>query len=140
MDFKIATWNIRSMNKGKKQKEIKILIMEERIQVCAVLETHIKPHKLPKVCESSFGDWDWFSNVQYSLNGCRILVRWDRNMVDMGMIHSSKQFILCMIEILANKTKFLCSFIYAANSGKVGKNYGETSLEIKEFPVGIHGQ
>ncbi|PWA88072.1 reverse transcriptase domain, Reverse transcriptase zinc-binding domain protein [Artemisia annua] len=86
-----------------------------------VVETHVKPHKLPKVCEATFGSWNWISNVNHSQNGCRILVSWYQTMVDVVMIHSSKQAMLCMIEIIANKTKFFCSFVYAANSGKERK-------------------
>ncbi|PWA90456.1 heat shock protein 70 [Artemisia annua] len=59
------TWNIRSMNKLKKQKEVRRMIVEDSIQVCAILETHVKPHKLPKVCDSAFGSWSWVSNVNH---------------------------------------------------------------------------
>ena len=48
MDLQIASWNIRSMNQLKKQKEVLNLLREERIQVCTVLETHIKAHKFKR--------------------------------------------------------------------------------------------
>ena len=95
--------------------------MDERIQVCAILETHIKPHKLPKACDRAFGDWNWLSNVSHSQNGCRILVSWDRNMVDLVVLHSSKQTMFCIIEIIPNKIKIFNSFVYAANTGKERK-------------------
>ncbi|PWA48482.1 hypothetical protein CTI12_AA490900 [Artemisia annua] len=98
MDFKIGTWNIRSMNKLNKQKEVRKLIIEERIQVCAILETHIKPHKLPKACDRAFGDWNWLSNVSHSQNGCRILVTWDRNMVDL-VIKKGKNYGGILVEL-----------------------------------------
>ncbi|PWA51515.1 hypothetical protein CTI12_AA464830 [Artemisia annua] len=93
-----AIWNIRSMNKLKKQKEVKKLILEEGIQVCAILETHVKPHKLPKVCEVAFGNWCWISNVVHSQNGCRIVVSWDKEMVNVMLLHTSRQHMHKVLE------------------------------------------
>ncbi|GJV92605.1 RNA-directed DNA polymerase, eukaryota, reverse transcriptase zinc-binding domain protein [Tanacetum coccineum] len=44
-DFKCATWNIRGMCIEDKQKEVKELIINENLSVCAVLETHLKENK-----------------------------------------------------------------------------------------------
>lgn len=70
--------------------------MEERIQVCALLETHVKPHKLQKVCEKAFGNRNWVSNVGQSMNGCRIVVSWNNDLVDLMVLHSSRQTMLCV--------------------------------------------
>ncbi|PWA81906.1 RNA-directed DNA polymerase, eukaryota, Reverse transcriptase zinc-binding domain protein [Artemisia annua] len=117
----LISWNIRSMNKLKKQKEIKRMIVEDSIQVCAILETHVKPHKLQKVCDKTFGSWSWISNVAHSMNGCRILVGWNSNVVNLMVLHSSKQTMFCLIETIPNRVKVYCSFVYAANYGKERK-------------------
>ncbi|GJT19200.1 RNA-directed DNA polymerase, eukaryota, reverse transcriptase zinc-binding domain protein [Tanacetum coccineum] len=77
MDYKIACWNIRSMNKLKKQKEVVKLIKEEGLSVCAIIETHLKPGRINEVSKRCFGNWNWVSNSVYSINSCRILVGWD---------------------------------------------------------------
>ena len=55
MDYKIGIWNIRSMNNGKKQKEIKKFIYEEKMHVFSVIETHVKASQLQDVCNKVFG-------------------------------------------------------------------------------------
>ena len=137
MDLKITTWNIRSMNKLKKQKEVKKLIAEEGIQVCAILETHVKPQKLTKVCEVAFENWSWISNVVHSQNGCRIVVSWDRDMVNVMLIHTSRQHMVCMIENLSNNVKFLCCFVYAANTGRKRKELWRDIISAKSVTGGM---
>ncbi|PWA70711.1 RNA-directed DNA polymerase, eukaryota, Reverse transcriptase zinc-binding domain protein [Artemisia annua] len=110
--------NIRSMNKLKKQKEVERMIVEDNIQVCAILETHVKPHKLPKVCEKAFGNWSWISNVSNNMNGCRILVGWNNALVNLMVLNSSRQSILSEIETIPSRIKVFCSFMYAANTGR----------------------
>lgn len=57
MDFKVASWNIRSMNKLKKQNEVLKLKREEGISICAILENHLKPGRLVDVSNRCFGGW-----------------------------------------------------------------------------------
>ncbi|GJW79885.1 RNA-directed DNA polymerase, eukaryota, reverse transcriptase zinc-binding domain protein [Tanacetum coccineum] len=59
MDFKIAVWNFRGMSKALKQNEVKNLIYNERLSMCAVLETHLKTKKIKKVCDKEFRQWEW---------------------------------------------------------------------------------
>lgn len=58
MDFKVATWNIKSMNQLKKLDEIQQLIREKKLSVCAVLETHVKHHKIVTTTSKVFGNWN----------------------------------------------------------------------------------
>ncbi|GJY29440.1 RNA-directed DNA polymerase, eukaryota, reverse transcriptase zinc-binding domain protein [Tanacetum coccineum] len=65
------------MSTGNKQKEVMEFIKKERLQVCAIIETHIKAKKVKDVCEKIFGDWEWISNSHYSTNTCRIMLSWN---------------------------------------------------------------
>nr|GEW90480.1 hypothetical protein [Tanacetum cinerariifolium] len=56
-------WNIRGMCKDIKQKEIKKFIAAEKIQICAILETHLKTKNISRACDYVFGRWRWASNV-----------------------------------------------------------------------------
>ncbi|PWA56013.1 RNA-directed DNA polymerase, eukaryota, Reverse transcriptase zinc-binding domain protein [Artemisia annua] len=117
-----ASWNIRSLNPKKKQKEVVNLIREENIQICAILETHVKPDKLSKVVQNVFGRWNWVSNISDSPKGCRILVGWDQNKVNLAVVNKSGQQILCGIETIKEKMRLFCSIVYAANHGKERKS------------------
>ncbi|GKC80830.1 RNA-directed DNA polymerase, eukaryota, reverse transcriptase zinc-binding domain protein [Tanacetum coccineum] len=105
------------MNQLKKQKEVLKLIRGENISVCAVIETHLKPDKLAEASNRCFGGWDWVSNSVHSQNSCRIVIGWDRNVVNVMILHMSRQTIFCLIESVDKNIKLYCNFIYAANCG-----------------------
>ena len=50
----IASWNIRSLNFSPKQREVKQVIFENQLSVCAILESHVRDSKLDKLCASVF--------------------------------------------------------------------------------------
>ncbi|GJW84490.1 RNA-directed DNA polymerase, eukaryota, reverse transcriptase zinc-binding domain protein [Tanacetum coccineum] len=104
------------MNNGNKQKEVLKFIREERLQVCAVIETHLKAKKIKDVCDKLFGSWEWISNTQYSMNSCRIVLCWNPASVRMHVIQISRQAILCQIESIDGNVKFYCTFVYASNN------------------------
>ncbi|GKA86412.1 RNA-directed DNA polymerase, eukaryota, reverse transcriptase zinc-binding domain protein [Tanacetum coccineum] len=55
-----------------KQKEVKKLILEEGLQLCAILETHVK-YKNIKVCNHVYGNWEYVTNGEDNNKGCRIM-------------------------------------------------------------------
>lgn len=118
MDLKIATWNIRGLGKLEKQNAIKNLVVNEKLSVCAVLETRIKGPKINKISEKVFGRWNWINNADVCARGCRILVGWNSDLVQCMVIHMSDQALLCSIEVTSTKEKLFCTFIYAENNGR----------------------
>ncbi|GJR91349.1 RNA-directed DNA polymerase, eukaryota, reverse transcriptase zinc-binding domain protein [Tanacetum coccineum] len=112
----INVWNIRGMSKAIKQNEVIKLINNKRLNMCAVLETHLKAKNINKICDKVFSQWDWISNAKYSPTCCRIFIGWDPMVVRVMIIHESKQSILCEVENVANKEKIVSSFVYAANT------------------------
>ncbi|GJW39228.1 RNA-directed DNA polymerase, eukaryota, reverse transcriptase zinc-binding domain protein [Tanacetum coccineum] len=131
-DLKIGIWNIRSLNQKKKQKAVLNFIKEENINICGIIETHIKPPKLSKVASMVFGGWDWVSNSVFSTNGCRIMIGWDKNKVDVMVVHMTRQVMLVIVEIIKLKQKVFCSFVYASNSGS------RINRDMQEFRERVH--
>ncbi|PWA41693.1 RNA-directed DNA polymerase, eukaryota, Reverse transcriptase zinc-binding domain protein [Artemisia annua] len=78
----------------------------------------MKKDRINKVCDRMFGNWEWQHNLNVSLKGCRIIVGWNTNVTRCSLIHSTRQAMFYLIEILNSNTKFLCTFIYAANHGR----------------------
>ncbi|GJY76477.1 RNA-directed DNA polymerase, eukaryota, reverse transcriptase zinc-binding domain protein [Tanacetum coccineum] len=70
------------------------------------------------VCDRAFGGWEWVSNSKFSENGCRIVVGWDNNAVNLMVINMTRQDMLCLIENKYDKNRVCCSFVYSANTGK----------------------
>ena len=74
MTIKIAAWNIRGMSTTSKQDEIKMLINENDLSMCVVVETQLNKKVVTKVCDRIFRRWSWLSNTTDSNKGCRIVV------------------------------------------------------------------
>ncbi|GJR99937.1 RNA-directed DNA polymerase, eukaryota, reverse transcriptase zinc-binding domain protein [Tanacetum coccineum] len=111
-----VTDNTKGMCKESKQKELKNFIAEEKIHVCAILETHLKTKSINKARDYVFGIWRWISNVAHSPTSCRIVVGWNVAEVDVMVIQSCSQTILYLVEIIQTKVRFFVSFVYASNS------------------------
>jgi hypothetical protein len=116
-DFKIAVWNVRGMCNSDMQKDVKRFIADEKLSMCAVIETHLKEKQIKKVCEFVYGDWNWYSNMKESNKGCKIIIGWNQAEVNVMPLHSSHQAILCVIENKENSRQFFCCFVYAAKGG-----------------------
>ncbi|PWA84059.1 hypothetical protein CTI12_AA163190 [Artemisia annua] len=91
MDIKIATWNIRGLSTSDKQDEVRKLISEEKLQVCAIIETHVKFPKVNKMGQVIFGNWEFVTNAENNNKGCRIMVGWNQNKVKAWLITKTKQ-------------------------------------------------
>ncbi|GJS52904.1 RNA-directed DNA polymerase, eukaryota, reverse transcriptase zinc-binding domain protein [Tanacetum coccineum] len=107
----------RGMSNEFKQKELKKFIVVEKLQLIAVLETHLKNKNIAKVCDKVFGNWSWVSNVAMSPTSCRIVLGWNAQAVKVMVIHSSKQAMFCLVETILDKIKTYVSIIYASNNG-----------------------
>ena len=130
MDCKITAWNIRGLGKSIKQIEVRKLIRNEKLCVCAILETHMKKERIQKIGDrvfgnwswqhnlQVFGNWSWQHNLQVSRKDCRIMVGWDNEKVQCNLIHYTEQTMFYYIEVLQSPIKFYCTFIYATNSGR----------------------
>nr|GEW95362.1 RNA-directed DNA polymerase, eukaryota, reverse transcriptase zinc-binding domain protein [Tanacetum cinerariifolium] len=57
-------------------------------------------------------------NMKMCPKGCRIIVGWNPNDVNVDVISMSWQVMFCLIEVIQQKIKLYCSFVYAANHGK----------------------
>nr|GEV30902.1 hypothetical protein [Tanacetum cinerariifolium] len=117
IELKIGIWNIIGMGSSFKQDEIINLIRDEKLNVCVILETHLKSKHLEKVCGEVYGSQNWFSNMRVSDKGCRIIVGQDVNCVNVVNVNISKQVILCMMESTDNHMISFMSRVYAANGG-----------------------
>ena len=89
MNIKIASWNIRGMTDTSKQDEVKFLILENKLSMCAVIETSLIKKTVKPVCDKVFGSWNWVSNSVESNKGCRIAVGWDSDNIDATLVSSS---------------------------------------------------
>ncbi|GJS57687.1 RNA-directed DNA polymerase, eukaryota, reverse transcriptase zinc-binding domain protein [Tanacetum coccineum] len=94
----------------------------EEVNVCAILETHIKSKRVTSVCDTIFGRWNWITNMKFYNKGCRIMVGWDENEIRLNVVHMARQSILVQLETVNESVKTFGTFIYAANDGMERKD------------------
>ncbi|GJS99827.1 RNA-directed DNA polymerase, eukaryota, reverse transcriptase zinc-binding domain protein [Tanacetum coccineum] len=90
---------------------------EEGLQLCAVLETHVKYKNIKKTSDNVFGNWECISNGEDNNKGCRLMIGWNASLIQAGMISQSRQYIFLLIETIDKRSKFFCTVIYASNLG-----------------------
>lgn len=108
----ILHWNVRGINHPNKQKEVKRLIYDNRIELACLVETKATEDVL-----SSFGKMLWngakvITNQQYG-DKCRVCLVWNPLNLDVQTIKISDQAIYCCVEV--RRKKFICTAIYASN-------------------------
>nr|GFA97345.1 RNA-directed DNA polymerase, eukaryota, reverse transcriptase zinc-binding domain protein [Tanacetum cinerariifolium] len=103
------------MNLSPKQNEVRQVIYDNKLSVCAILESHVATRNLERVCKHVFKNWNWISNVMSCLKGTHIIIGWNQNDVDVAVIHQDPQVIHTRIWIKADRKEFICSFVYAFN-------------------------
>nr|GEV04247.1 hypothetical protein [Tanacetum cinerariifolium] len=114
--------NGTGLGKVCKQNDVKNLIVDANISICAILETRLKGNKVKKIGDKLFGIWNWYDNVIECSRGCIILIGWDTEKIQCMIVHASDQAVLCLFEIQSSKKRLFCTFIHAEISGRLRKN------------------
>nr|GEX31879.1 hypothetical protein [Tanacetum cinerariifolium] len=73
------SWNMRGLNFSPKQNEVRQVISENNLSICAILESHVANSNLHKMCSLVFRHWDWSSNRAWCDKGTRIILGWNHN-------------------------------------------------------------
>ncbi|GJZ66316.1 sugar transport protein 13 [Tanacetum coccineum] len=105
----------RGLNFSPKQNEVKQVISENNLSICAILESHVASSNLSRLCVSLFTHWDWTSNGAVCNKGIRIILGWNHNEVDVMVINFDDQSIHVRVWLKVEKKELFCSFIYAHN-------------------------
>ncbi|GJZ44633.1 hypothetical protein Tco_0591888 [Tanacetum coccineum] len=67
--FSIASWNIQGLNRTPKQSEVRQVVSENQLSVCAILESHVDLNSLSTVCNKLCHFWDWTLNASLCNKG-----------------------------------------------------------------------
>ncbi|GJV85788.1 hypothetical protein Tco_1525686 [Tanacetum coccineum] len=112
-DSDASMTQVHGLTQTSKQDEVKLLIREEAISMCAIIETRLRKKSVNSVCENVNEDWLWVLNAVESRKGCRIIVGWDRNVIGANLIIQTDQDIRRCLEILVEhifkgRTEYSC--------------------------------
>ncbi|XP_076934499.1 uncharacterized protein LOC143600808 [Bidens hawaiensis] len=110
------SWNVRGVNRFPKQSEVRQVIAENKISLCAILESHVQPSNLNGICSRIFRNWSWSSNGNVCEKYSRVIVGWDTNVMDLMILSQSDQVVHTQISLKSDRKVIFFSFIYAHNS------------------------
>ncbi|GKD43550.1 RNA-directed DNA polymerase, eukaryota, reverse transcriptase zinc-binding domain protein [Tanacetum coccineum] len=131
IEFKIGCWNIRGLSTSEKQTEVRKFISDESLSMCAVIETQLKAKNLQKIGDFVFKSWSWIENKRYCDKGCRIMVGWNSDFVNMNIVHYCKQSVLCKLEAIKGDLFMFYTIIYAANEGSGRMEFWKDQRQYK---------
>lgn len=111
----ILSWNVRGLNRPHMQREIKDLIISSNPDILFILESRIRFNNLHAIGNDIFPrNWNNFSNATHT-NSARIWVAWKQE-IDLAVIHSQAQLILCELNIPSVDTPLCLVAIYGFNN------------------------
>ncbi|GJS50258.1 reverse transcriptase domain-containing protein [Tanacetum coccineum] len=79
------------LNRTPKQSKVRQVVNENRLSICAILESHVDISALSKVCSKVFRSWDWTSNASLCSKGCRIILGWNLDVVNVMVVSQTSQ-------------------------------------------------
>ncbi|XP_022027000.1 uncharacterized protein LOC110928098 [Helianthus annuus] len=129
----MAVWNIRGLNRPLKQREVRLLVSENKLSVCALLESHVDISKLAKVCNNVFRSWNWTSNGSLCDRGTRIILGWNADVVDIMILAQSDQVIHAQVVSKIDNSSVFVSFVYAKNKYQERRSLWENLCKHKGF-------
>ncbi|GJR79370.1 hypothetical protein Tco_0150155 [Tanacetum coccineum] len=103
------------LNRTPKQSEVRHVVNENRLSICAILESHVDISALSKVCSKVFRSWDWTSNANLCTKGCRIILGWNLDVVNVMVVSQTSQVMHVKIIHKVSGRELFCSFVYANN-------------------------
>ncbi|XP_019242537.1 PREDICTED: uncharacterized protein LOC109222666, partial [Nicotiana attenuata] len=109
----ICTWNIRGLNKPHKQKELRIFLQKNKIDILGCLEIRVKEKKAKNILYKVTKDWGYCHNYTEAENG-RIWLVWRTNLI-VNIIQVHEQFIHYLVMDTVTGYRILLTVVYARN-------------------------
>lgn len=114
-------WNVRGCNKPYKQKEIRIYLQRNKVDVAVLVETRVKQENSKKIVGKICRGWEFVNNYSTAVNG-RIWVCWNPKMVQVTLLRQHEQAIVCQVlDIHSGRVQQVMA-IYALNTTEQRKD------------------
>ncbi|XP_022024392.1 uncharacterized protein LOC110924704 [Helianthus annuus] len=117
----MTAWNIRGLNRPLKQSEVRLLVSENKLSVCALLESHVDISKLAK------------NHRGNPLPKKRIILGWNADVVDIMILAQSDQVIHAQVFSKADNHSVFVSFVYAKNKYQERRTLWDNLCKHKGF-------
>lgn len=108
--MKLASWNVRGINKAPHKKELQHFISSNNIDLMGFLETKVKAPNALVISKKINKKWKWLFNYDHHYNG-RVWVGWNPEVWDVSLSSISGQHITCNALFIERKYQhfgFVC--------------------------------
>lgn len=110
--MKIASWNIRGLNRPLKQNDVRDFIKKYDIDIMGVLETKLEVSRIKRVMRNKFYGFRQINNFNMHDAG-RILILWNPLKIGLEVVECTQQAIHCLATCKVTSFTFNVSFVYA---------------------------
>ncbi|XP_074305395.1 uncharacterized protein LOC141640523 [Silene latifolia] len=110
----IGFWNVRGMNREKKQLDVHNFLQSNNAGLFGLIETKIKPGSLNNGMNKVFKEWSISTNSAYHSGG-RIWIVWKPNLFDVQFLEYNAQYIHMHIIEKGSQLQFYHTIVYAFN-------------------------
>ena len=119
------------MNKRYKQKEIKLLLHQNKVNMAGLIEIRVKEKNMKTVLKGIVPGWKMINNYNDSPNG-RIWLVWDDNWYEVKLINSSAQFLHCQVNERSKDYQFIVTVVYGFNTVEQRKSLWKEMQTISQ--------
>lgn len=129
----VASWNIRGLHRPLKQKSVRTLVYNKKIDVLGILESKLDCKSLATMMRIHFPGMSVVHNFDFSDKG-RILIIWNHNSTTLNVLDIGDQFIHAEIKCLLSEKVFIATFVYGFN---ILVKRRPLWNELKNFGIGL---
>lgn len=111
---RIGFWNARGLNKPHKQKEMNLLMNNQKVGLFSLLETKIKRGKAQQASLNLCNGWSFNTNpAQHP--GRKIWIVWKPLVYDVNIVNITEQLVHCIVQHRGTKRQLNIILIYRFN-------------------------
>ena len=119
--MKWSVWNVRGMNKRYKQKEIRLLLQQNKATLAGLIETRVKETNSTAVLKAIAPGWKIIHNYKDAANG-RIWLVWDDSWYDIKLLKSTAQMVHCQVSERSKGYQFNITVVYGYNTAEMRRS------------------
>ncbi|XP_077252483.1 uncharacterized protein LOC143891864 [Tasmannia lanceolata] len=114
--IKVGCWNVRGICSRRRRKDIKSLMIDEKLPFIGLLETKASEDNFEEYSSEIADGWSRYANYHHTDRG-RIWIMWNSALVNFTAHNDSLQYIHGDIEYIHSGIKISITIVYAKNSG-----------------------
>ncbi|XP_042460353.1 uncharacterized protein LOC122043848 [Zingiber officinale] len=139
--MKIGSWNVRGLNSGLKQREVRSLLLKCKLSALCIMEPNLTHQRHQHLKTHGFQQWSSEQRVCIN-NRSRMLLFWDSQLITLEIKEWKDQYIHTLIQSKVAGTFYAVTFIYGQLSVTSRRSMWEdlhriaTSMELPWLIMG----